>query len=284
MKSSLTAERARVGATVGTVGPHAAAPAADGVVVADRPVGSTAGPERTGEGRTRAAVIKTVLSDGPITAAALAARLGISAAAVRRHLDQLLAEGAIGFREPPARARRGRGRPARSYVLTDIGRDRLPHAYDDLAVQALGYLAATAGPEAVTTFARRRAESVVAPHRAALDAAPDVATKAQILTTALTEAGFAASLQQVGIGRQLCQHHCPVGHVAAAFPQLCEEEMAVFTRELGTYAQRLATIARGDSVCTTFIPLAGSPAAATAGQSATGSAAGPELRERVTAG
>ena len=30
--------------------------------------------------------------------------------------------------------------------------------------------------------------------------------------------------------------------------------MAVFTRELGTYAQRLATIARGDAVCTTFIP------------------------------
>ena len=50
----------------------------------------------------------------------------------------------------------------------------------------------------------------------------------------------------VGIGRQLCQHHCPVGHGGKAVPQLCEEEMAGFTRELGTYAQRLATIARGD--------------------------------------
>jgi predicted ArsR family transcriptional regulator len=46
-----------------------------------------------------------------------------------------------------------------------------------------------------------------------------------------------------------------VGHVAAQFPQLCEEEMAVLTRELGSYAQRLATIARGDAVCTTFIPI-----------------------------
>ena len=80
-------------------------------------------------------------------------------------------------------------------------------------------------------------------------------TKAQILTTALTGSGFAASLHDVGVGKQLCQHHCPVGHVAAQFPQLCEEEMAVFTRELGTYAQRLATIARGDAVCTTFIPI-----------------------------
>ena len=35
--------------------------------------------------------------------------------------------------------------------------------------------------------------------------------------------------------------------------------MAVFTRELGTYAQRLATIARGDAVCTTFIPISTVP-------------------------
>jgi len=37
--------------------------------------------------------------------------------------------------------------------------------------------------------------------------------------------------------------------------------MAVFTRELGTYAQRLATIARGDAVCTTFIPISTIPPA-----------------------
>jgi predicted ArsR family transcriptional regulator len=60
----------------------------------------------------------------------------------------------------------------------------------------------------------------------------------------------------------MCQHHCPVGHVATKYPQLCEEEMAVFTRELGSYAQRLATIARGDAVCTTFIPISTVPAAA----------------------
>ena len=65
----------------------------------------------------------------------------------------------------------------------------------------------------------------------------------------------------MGVGQQLCQHHCPVGHVATKYPQLCEEEMAVFTRELGTYAQRLATIANGDAVCTTFIPISTVPPA-----------------------
>jgi predicted ArsR family transcriptional regulator len=220
-----------------------------------------AGPDRTvdrqraAEGRTRAAVVDLLLADGPLTTAEMAGQLGISPAAVRRHLDQLIEEGAVSYREAPSLGQRGRGRPARSYLLTETGRSRLPHGYDQLAIQALDYLAEAIGPQAVEDFARRRAEAVIEPYRAELAEAPDVATRAGVLAKALTGSGFSASLHQVGVGQQLCQHHCPVGHVATKYPQLCEEEMAVFTRELGTYAQRLATIANGDAVCTTFIPI-----------------------------
>ena len=56
-----------------------------------------------------------------------------------------------------------------------------------------------------------------------------------------------------GGGEQLCQHHCPVAHVAAEFPQLCEAETEAFARLLGTPVQRLATIAHGDGICTTHV-------------------------------
>ncbi len=208
------------------------------------------------EVRTRETVVRLLLAGGPLTAVALAGRIGLSPAAIRRHLDQLLAEGAIVSREATLVGRRGRGRPARTYLLTDLGRSRLPHRYDELAVQALEFLSVTAGPQAVTDFARHRAEMLVADVRDELADAADVPSRAKILATALTSAGFSATVEQVGVGEQLCQHHCPVAHVAARFPQLCEEEMSVFTKALGTYAQRLATIARGDSFCTTFIPAA----------------------------
>jgi hypothetical protein len=39
----------------------------------------------------------------------------------------------------------------------------------------------------------------------------------------------------------------------AEYPQLCEAETETFGRLLGTPAQRLATIARGDGVCTTHV-------------------------------
>ena len=81
------------------------------------------------------------------------------------------------------------------------------------------------------------------------------------MATALTARGYASTTQAVPgadgtpQGVQVCQHHCPVAHVAAEFPQLCEAETRAFEQVLGTYAQRLATIAHGDGVCTTHVPL-----------------------------
>jgi predicted ArsR family transcriptional regulator len=78
--------------------------------------------------------------------------------------------------------------------------------------------------------------------------------RAQALAAALTAEGYAASASAISSGGQLCQHHCPVAHVAAEFPQLCEAETAVIGRLVGTHVQRLATIAHGDGICTTHIP------------------------------
>ncbi|WP_317495083.1 metalloregulator ArsR/SmtB family transcription factor [Haloechinothrix sp. LS1_15] len=209
----------------------------------------------THEGGTRHEVARLLLEEGPITAAAVADRLGISPTAVRRHLDALLADGEAETREAPARLRRGRGRPARLFLLTDAGRARFGHAYDDLAVSAIRFLAEHGGQEAVRSFAEHRVTKLVGPYRETVTRQPDVASRAEALATALSREGYAASTAAAGSGEQLCQHHCPVAHVAAEFPQLCEAETEAFARLLGTHVQRLATIARGDAACTTHVPV-----------------------------
>ena len=45
--------------------------------------------------------------------------------------------------------------------------------------------------------------------------------------------------------------------LAAEFPQLCEAETDAFARLLGVHVQRLATLAGGEHVCTTYVPGAG---------------------------
>jgi predicted ArsR family transcriptional regulator len=203
---------------------------------------------------TRQRVASSILEHGPSTAAELAERLGLTPAAIRRHLDVLLASGHVEARERRIYGARGRGRPAKDFVLTDAGRAVFYTAYDDLAIEALEFLATTAGPDAVTRFAEARmAQSEQRYQERMASAGPD-STPAQALAAALSEDGYVASTLPSAIGEQLCQHHCPVAHVAERFPQICEVETAAFSRLLGVHVQRLATIAHGDGVCTTHVP------------------------------
>lgn len=202
---------------------------------------------------TRERVATSILEHGPSTAADLAQRLGLTPAAVRRHLDQLLVDGVVAQRQPRSTAGRGRGRPAKVFVITDAGRDTFAHAYDDLAVDALRFLAETAGDDAVRAFAERRLSSLTDRYRPLVEAAAPE-DRPRVLAEALSADGFAASAGTTPAGAQVCQHHCPVAHVAAEFPQLCEAETAMFADLLGSHVQRLATIAHGDGVCTTHLP------------------------------
>ena len=199
-------------------------------------------------------MVRSVLDHGPSTAAALAERLDLTPAAVRRHLDQLVGEGAVAVRAPRPGALRGRGRPAKVFALTPSGRDRFDQAYDDLAAQALRFLAETGGDAAVRAFAERRVSFVEEGLRALAETDPDL-SPAQALARVFTEEGYAATVRELPHGgEQLCQQHCPVAHVAHEFPQLCEAETAAISRVLDHHVQRLATIAQGDGVCTTCIP------------------------------
>lgn len=200
---------------------------------------------------TRDRVSRSILQYGPSTAAELAGRLGLTPAAVRRHLAVLLDVGHLSAREQRVYGHRGRGRPAKVFCLTDAGRSEFFQSYDRLAIEALRFVADRLGADAVGEFA----EQAMAPLEAAFpDALADRGDAAEALVDVLNAQGYVASLQPVPSGRQLCQYHCPVAHVARAHPELCAAETAILSRLLGSHVQRLATIAHGDGVCTTHVP------------------------------
>ena len=251
--------------------------------------GLVQGATQTGEtAGTRGHVARLILELGPCTAATLGGRLGLTPAAIRRHLDNLLAEGMIETRTARTYGNRGRGRPAKVFVITDAGRSAFEHAYDDLATSALRFVERTFGPAAVAEFARQQVAETERRYSPVVAQAADLRTRVQALADALsadgyaaaagpapaiaatagtatagtatagtakdrTEAGIARGANIVGNGEQICQHHCPVAHVAAEFPQLCEAETEAFGRLLGTPVRRLATIAHGDGICTTHV-------------------------------
>lgn len=242
--------RSRVGVATIAGGPFDPSPEIGhtGVVKSEREVGAG-----TADGRTRDRVVRLLLEHGPSTAADLSRRLGLSPAAIRRHLDAMTADGTITTTSARVRGPRGRGRPARHYTLTEAGHQAGPTAYSDLAEGALRFLAEACGHEMVAEFAESRGAALEDRIRSAVGSA-DPGDRPAAVADAMTKAGYTASVSEVPTGVQICQHHCPVQYVAERFPALCEAETAMLARLLDTHVQRLATIAHGDGVCTTHIP------------------------------
>jgi predicted ArsR family transcriptional regulator len=226
-------------------------------------------PAAEAEERTRDRVLNAVLEHGPISAAELGDLLGFTPAAVRRHLDHLSRDGVIEVKRA-TRAGAGAGRPARRYVLSSQGQSTLGNDYLDIAALALQRLGEMAGPEAVRQFAVERFGDMERRYAPEIDAAgPDITTRAQALSAALSRDGFVASTASIEAKAplpaalssvQLCQGHCPIQQLAAQFPVFCDVETDVFSRLVGVDVRRLSTLARGGHVCTTHIPT-GRPAA-----------------------
>ncbi|WP_080794855.1 helix-turn-helix transcriptional regulator [Corynebacterium pacaense] len=212
---------------------------------------------RNVEGDTRRHIMLILLERAPSTTADIAEQLQLSTAGVRRHLDNLVEENlveATKARHNPG-GQKARGRPAKSFRLTDKGRSLFGHEYDTLATSALDALREIGGEGAVREFARRRIATIVEGITPADVTEKSVEHTARALAEAFSRHGYAATVDGAGAGLQICQHHCPISNVASEFPELCEAEHHAVSELLGQHTQPLATIADGHGICTTNIPL-----------------------------
>ena len=136
---------------------------------------------------TRQQVLDLIVEKGPVTASSIAKVLGLTTAAVRRHITLLLESKEIAEHEPGAPSKRGRGRPARHYVATERAHVHLADGYSDLATKALGYLGQLGGEEAVESFAAARSREIERRYAPIVrDAGTDPRVRAQALADAKT--------------------------------------------------------------------------------------------------
>ncbi|WP_193487768.1 helix-turn-helix transcriptional regulator [Corynebacterium heidelbergense] len=214
------------------------------------------------ESTTRHRILLQVLRHGPVSAGDISSELGLTAAGVRRHLDSIVDGGLAEIVTAPKSG--NRGRPAKLYRLTDAGRAQFGHDYDTLALLALRALRQAGGSAAVEDFATQRVHqllSEVPEDRRTNDPEKGktnedaVVQKARAIAQALSDRGYAASVDKAGTGVQICRHHCPIQDVAQEFPELCAAEHRAVAELLGQHIQPLATIADGNGICTTHIPL-----------------------------
>jgi len=185
----------------------------------------------TGFPSTKQNILQYLLKQGQATAQQLAKDLNVSAQAIRRHLNELEAEGLIKYQSVQQRM----GRPQHLYQLSSQGRDRvLPQKYGEFAVSFLDTLAETVGKEQVSRVLEQQWLKKAAEYR---DRVGNGSLKQRIakLVQLREEEGYMAELHQMSDKKRqfvLVEHNCAISEVAESYPSVCGHELEMFAAVL----------------------------------------------------
>jgi len=178
----------------------------------------------------RRAVLDRVKREGPVTADALAARLGVTSMAVRQHLERLEKDGFVRHEtRPPTR-----GRPSKLWSATAQADSCFANAHEALAVDLIAQVRRAfgeAGLERLATLRTTEQESTYAPQ---ISARKSLWAKLGQLARIRSREGYMAEVRKAGSDAWLLlEHHCPICSAARACNGICREELKLFQRVLG---------------------------------------------------
>lgn len=202
----------------------------------------------TGQASTKQDIIQHILKQGQATAQELAEALEISPQATRRHLKELDAEGLVEHRA----LQTGLGRPQHVYQLSRLGRERLPHRYEEFAVSLLDTIAETVGEEQVSQVLRKQWEHKAARYREHLGPG-SLQQRLDRLVQLRQNEGFMAEYYPLEGERErflLVEHNCVISSLAESYPSICGHELEMFAAILpDCHVERTQWLNDGEHQC-----------------------------------
>lgn len=180
----------------------------------------------------------------PLTAKELAEQFGVTANALRRHLDSLEAEELVRY----CREVRGVGAPVHAYSLSPAGEALFPQGYAPVLESVLESVREVSGPEGIMALARRQWRGLVEQASPRLAELP-LHERAQLVAELRSSQGFMAEAFATETGVVVREHHCAIRDVAARFPEICAAEQEFVERMLAVPVRRTAHILDGCTCC-----------------------------------
>ena len=197
----------------------------------------------------RRAVLDLIQRDGPISADAMAEKLGLTAMAVRQHLYALEEEGLATFAEEG----RPRGRPVKLWRSTAEAAGEFADSHSALAIDLIAQMKKVFGDEGMDRILKLRTAEQEKTYRAKTDAARSLKSKLDQLAKIRSAEGYMAEVRRdAETGDWLfVENHCPICAAARLCTGLCREELALFHRVLGKdiKVERLSHILAGAGRC-----------------------------------
>ncbi len=199
---------------------------------------------------TRERVFEHILEHRGARVADLTEALGVKAAAIRRHLDHLRAEGLLEARP----VKQAKGRPYLTWYPTQKAAGEAPPAYADLFARILGWLGKERIDEAVATgvavsLADRHSDEVASCCGSSVDRAGHV-------TEILRSEGILETWRVEPDGIHLLNSTCPYPQAAELSRLPCEADRQAIGLLLGREVEQIERIVDGSPVCEYHVPMA----------------------------
>jgi predicted ArsR family transcriptional regulator len=196
----------------------------------------------------RTAVLEQVKREGPVTAEALAVRLGITGMAVRQHLDLLEKAGFVEHETRPG----GRGRPSKLWRVTEQGDSCFSNSHAALAVDLIAQMRKAFGEQALERLIALRTAEQEKAYSPQIALGKSLGARLEQLARIRSREGYMAEVRKEGPNTWLLlEHHCPICSAARACTGICREELELFQRVLGKNArvERISHILAGAERC-----------------------------------
>ena len=198
----------------------------------------------------RRRVAESLKQHGASTPSDLAARLELTAVAVRQHLAGLEESGLVAASPRPAE---GRGRPSQVWRLTPAAMRLFPDRHGELTVGLIEAMRQAIGADAFESVIDARGEAQKKKYASMLPGADaPLAERVEALAAQRTAEGYMAESRADDDGSfLLIENHCPICDAASACLSLCRIELEVFQHAIGDDAvvERTKHLLSGDERC-----------------------------------
>lgn len=195
-------------------------------------------------------IIEALLRRGPLTVADLARELGVTATAVRQHVNHLADEGWL------VRTRRslGPGRPAGLFTVSERTRRLFGASGPDLSRLLMQEIAELDGEDKARVILERVNQRMARAARPAVGGGPPP-DRVRRLAAFLSHEGILAESDSVSHGERLAVFTCPYASIVDEHRELCEMERATFGELTESPVKQQHCMLDGHAACEfTFSP------------------------------
>ena len=220
------------------------------MMVDDDRMGTMNMPQRSqsGDQPTRRQIIEILNRQGKATVEELARALGVTLMAVRLHLTVLERDGLVTRQS----VRKGPGRPALVFSLTERALDELPKRYHTLADKLLEGMEDHLTEDQLELVCGAVATSLASSHSGRMIGLP-LADKVAEASRILNESGCAADWETTGEGFAIHEYNCPYYRVAQKHPQLCRMDQTFMSDLLDAEVEMTGRLVDQEQCCTYVI-------------------------------